>query len=34
MAKVSVIIPAYNIEDYIEECLKSVLNQTLNDIEI
>lgn len=34
MAKVSVIIPAYNIEDYIGECLKSVLNQTLNDIEI
>ena len=32
--KVSVIIAAYNIEDYIERCLLSVINQTLKDIEI
>jgi len=32
--KVSVIVPVYNCEDYLEECLTSVLNQTLNDIEI
>jgi glycosyltransferase involved in cell wall biosynthesis len=32
--KVSVIIPVYNAEKYIEECLNSVVNQTLNDIEI
>lgn len=34
MPKVSVIIPIYNVEKYIEECLKSVLNQTLKEIEI
>lgn len=32
--KVSVIIPVYNVEDYLEECLDSVLNQTLRDIEV
>ncbi len=34
MIKISVIIPAYNVEEYIEECLISVMNQTLEDIEI
>ncbi len=34
MPKVSVIIPIYNVENYLEECLNSVVNQTLNDIEI
>lgn len=33
-AKVSVIIPVYNVEKYIEECLNSILNQTLKEIEI
>lgn len=32
--KVSVIIPVYNGEKYIERCLESVLNQTLDGIEI
>ena len=32
--KVSVVIAAYNIEEYIERCLFSVINQTLKDIEI
>lgn len=32
--KVSVIVAAYNIEDYIERCLISLVNQTLNQIEI
>lgn len=31
---VSVIIPAYNAEDYIYECISSVINQTYKNIEI
>lgn len=34
MVKVSVIIPCYNVEDYLRECLDSIINQTLTDIEI
>ena len=34
MPKVSVIIPVYNVEKYLKECLDSVVNQTLKDIEI
>ena len=34
MPKVSVIIPFNNVESYISECLDSVLNQTLKDIEV
>lgn len=32
--KVSIIIPVYNVERYLEKCLTSVVNQTLKDIEI
>ena len=32
--KVSVIIPVYNIEAYLRECLESVCNQTLDSIQI
>lgn len=34
MIKVSIIVPFYNVENYIEKCLKSLVNQTLKDIEI
>lgn len=34
MAKISVIIPCYNAEKYLDQCLSSVINQTLRDIEI
>ncbi len=32
--KVSIIVPVYNIESYIEKCLRSLTEQTLQDIEI
>lgn len=31
---ISIIIPVFNVENYITECLNSVINQTDNDIEI
>ena len=34
MAKVSIIIPTYNVEEYLVECMESVVRQTLQDIEI
>ena len=34
MPKVSVIVPVYNVENYIDKCLTSLINQTLKDIEI
>ena len=34
MNKVSVIIPAYNAEKYLEECLESVCGQTYQKLEI
>lgn len=32
--KVSVIVPVYNVEKYLRQCLDSLVNQTLKDIEI
>ena len=34
MPKVSIIVPVYNVEKYIDKCLNSLVNQTLVDIEI
>ena len=34
MLKVSIIVPFYNVERYIEKCLETLVNQTLEDIEI
>ena len=34
MTKVSVIIPVYNAERYLEQCISSIANQTMRDIEI
>lgn len=34
MAKVSVIVPVYNVERYLEQCVNSILRQTLQDLEI
>ena len=33
MTRVSVIIPVYNVEKYLEKCLGSLINQSLTDIE-
>lgn len=33
MSKVSVIVPVYKVEKYIERCARSLFNQTLDDIE-
>ena len=32
--KISVIIPVYNVEAYLGECLDSILGHTLRDIEV
>lgn len=32
--KVSIVVPIYNVENYLEECVESLLGQTLKDIEI
>ncbi|MBR3383853.1 MAG: glycosyltransferase [Atopobiaceae bacterium] len=32
--KVSVVVPIYNVEDYLGQCLDSIVNQTLHDIEV
>jgi len=34
MPKVSIIIPVYNTEDYLEECLDSILEQEYADLEV
>ena len=31
---ISVIVPVYNVEEYLEECLESIQHQTLTDIEV
>lgn len=32
--KVSIVVPIYNVERYLRECVDSIINQTLKDIEI
>lgn len=34
LAKVSIVVPVYNVEDYLDKCLNSLVKQTLKDIEI
>lgn len=34
MSLVSIIIPIYNVEKYLDKCIKSVLNQTFEDFEL
>ena len=32
--KVSIVIPVYNVENFLEQCMDSAIQQTLEDIEI
>ena len=34
MAKISVIVPVYNLEKYIAQCIESIIDQTYKDLEI
>lgn len=34
MPEISVIVPAYNVEKYLDKCMKSILAQTFNDFEV
>lgn len=34
MAKISVIVPVYNVEKYLTECIESIRSQSLEDLEI
>ena len=34
MPKISVIVPVYNVENFLQECLDSIINQTFQDFEI
>ena len=33
-SKVSVIVPVYNVEKYLEKCLESIIKQTYENLEI
>lgn len=34
MPKFSIIVPVYNVEEYIDDCLKSIFNQSFKDFEV
>ena len=34
MSTVSIVVPVYNVENYLAKCLDSLVNQTLKDIEV
>ena len=34
MPKFSIIVPVYNVEEYINDCLKSIFNQSFKDFEV
>ena len=34
MSSISVVVPIYNTEEYLDECIESILNQTYKDIEL
>lgn len=34
MKKISIIVPIYNVEKYVEKCIHSLINQSYKNIEI
>ena len=34
MSRISVVVPIYNVEQYIDKCISSILNQSFTDLEI
>lgn len=34
LIKLSIVVPVYNVEKYLDQCVQSLINQTLKDIEI
>ena len=34
MIDISIIVPVYNVENYLEECIKSIINQTFKNFEL
>ena len=34
MCKISVIVPVYNMEEYLDQCMESILYQTFTDFEL
>lgn len=34
VAKVSIVVPVYNVEKYLDKCVESIINQTYKDLEI
>ena len=34
MPKISIIVPVYNIENYIERCIDSIIGQTYDNLEV
>ena len=34
MPEISIIVPVYNVENYIHKCVDSILNQTFSDFEL
>ena len=34
MPKITIIVPVYNVEKYLKECLDSLVSQTIDNIEV
>ena len=34
MSEISIIVPVYNVENYLKKCVESILSQTFTDFEL